>query len=177
MTEIVPRPESDEYAPFYAGYIALAAARSDSIGELVVQRDRVCRGLASMSETEAAYRYAPGKWSVKELVSHLSDAERIFSYRLLRAARGDQTALPGFDENAYARTCGADDRRFGDLIGEWRAVRESTIALVGGLSPAVWEQRVTANQLPISARALYYVLIGHVDHHCRVLAERYGVAI
>lgn len=175
MTATVPRPHAGEFATFYNGYVERAMMRSESTVELADQRDAVCRILTALSDDRAAYRYAAGKWSIKDIVAHLADAERVFAYRLLRAARHDETPIPGFDENLYAQTAGADGRPIAALVDEWRATRDATIALVDGLAADVWERRVTANSHPISARALYYVILGHVDHHMWVLGERYGV--
>lgn len=168
-------PDNAEFAPFYAGYVARVRHLVDPIGELTGQRDRVCAMLASLPESRAAYRYAPGKWSVKDLVGHLADAERIFAYRLLRIARGDRTPLAGWDERTYAATAGAADREMQEILEDWTAARDATIALVHGLPDNCWERGGTANDAPVSARALLFIVLGHVEHHLSVLAERYGL--
>jgi hypothetical protein len=173
----VPRPQPGEFAPFYANYIAQAVARTDSVDELVVQRDRVTRALAALTDAQAGFRYAPDKWSVREVTGHIADAERIFGYRLLRAARADTTPLPGFDENAYARTAGSDARPLRDLVDEWASARTASVAMVRGFGADVWERRVSANGFDVSARALFYIILGHVDHHCKVLGERYAIVV
>ena len=172
---VIPRPLSVEFAAYLAGYVARVTGTPDAIRELVTQRDRVAAMLSSVSAEQAAFRYAPDKWSVKEVVGHLSDVERVFCYRLLRITRRDETPLPGFDENAYVRSGAFDARPLGDLASEWVAVRNATIALVNSVAQESWERRVTVDGNPISARALFYVIVGHVDHHLEVLRARYGL--
>ena len=109
------------------------------------------------------------------LINHLADAERVFAYRMLRIGRGDRTPLPGFEENDYARAAKSDRRQFSDVLAEWSAVREATIALASSLPEADWTNVGTSNDAPMSARALLYVVLGHTEHHLAVLAERYGV--
>lgn len=174
-TAVLPaRPEAGEFAPYYGGYIAQVPD-----GELLPLLEQQIREtlalLAPLPPERAAYRYAPGKWSVAEIVGHLADAERIFTHRALRAARGDETPLPGFDENAYVPAGEFDRRPLGELLAELEAVRRSTLCLLHGLPPDAWTRRVTANNHPVSVRALAYVIAGHERHHVRVLRERYGV--
>jgi uncharacterized damage-inducible protein DinB len=171
----LPRP--DEFDPFYAGYVARVPAVSAPADELVAQRARLLNFLAPLTDEQAGYRYAAGKWSIKEMVGHLADAERIFAYRLLRIGRGDDTPLPGFEENDYVRAAGSDLRPFGDLLDEWAATRVATAALVRGLPPEAWERRGTANGAVITARALVYIILGHVEHHRSVLEERYRLVL
>jgi hypothetical protein len=174
---VIPRPGDGEHAPFYAGYVALTAESGDVVALLAAQPAELrvlCDGL---SEAEARHRYAPGKWSVKEVVCHLADAERIFAYRALRVARGDGTPLPGFDENAYVEASGADDRPLPGLLAELDAVRAATLALFRSLPPEALERRGTANGAPISVRALAYITAGHTAHHLRILRERYGLGV
>ena len=169
-------PRSDEFDPFYAGYIARVANVATPGDEFVAQRARLLNFLSPLSDEQARYRYASGKWSIKELVGHLSDAERIFAYRLLRIGRGDETPLSGFEENDYVRSAGSDGRPFGELLDEWAATRDATAALVRGMPTEAWERRGTANGVGVTARALAYIILGHVEHHRRVLEERYGLA-
>jgi uncharacterized damage-inducible protein DinB len=173
-TLVIPRPASDEAAPFYHGYIA--EVRGENIAEQLTSQLREVEGLfASIDDKAALARYAPGKWSIKEVLGHLSDAERIFSYRLLRISRGDRTPLPGFDENAYVPAGQFDAQPFRSLVDEFRAVRQATLALVQSVPAERWDERGEASGNAISARALAYILVGHVVHHLRVLRERYGV--
>jgi hypothetical protein len=135
----------------------------------------VGRRLSAVNATAAGHRYAPGKWSVREVIGHLCDAERIFAYRLLRIARGDGTPLAGFDENAYVPAGSFESRELNALIKEWMATRDSTIALVRGLPADAWTRRGTANGTNVSAAALAYIILGHVEHHLGILRDRYGV--
>ena len=172
----VTRPNADEHAPMYGPYIARVSDIDDARRALAIQQEQVVRIFEPLGDHDAEYRYLADKWSIKEMVGHLSDAERVFAYRLLRVGRGDATPLPGFDENAYVPASRAHQRRIADLVDEWRAVRITTIALVRGLPADAWMRRGTANNHPISARALLYIVLGHVDHHLGVLTERYGLA-
>jgi hypothetical protein len=170
----VPRPAGDEAASFYQTYIAEIG--SDNLGEqLVEQLSQVERLFSSLDDAAALARYAPGKWSIKELLGHLNDSERIFSYRLLRISRGDSTPLPGFDQNPYVSAGRFDERPLNDLLGEFRAVRLSTVALASGIPTQAWTQRGIASENPVTARALLYIILGHVAHHLQVLRDRYGL--
>jgi uncharacterized damage-inducible protein DinB len=132
--------------------------------------------VASLDDTAARARYAAGKWSVKEVLGHITDAERIFAYRLMRIARGDATPLPGFDENAYVPAGDFDARPLLSLAGEFRALRLSTIALIDGLPLDGWVRMGQVSGASVSARALAYVIVGHVAHHTRILRERYRLS-
>jgi hypothetical protein len=171
----LPRPTPDESAPFYHGYIS--EVPGEHIGRyLVEQLEDLERLMAPLDDTAARARYAAGKWSVKEVLGHLNDAERIFTYRLMRIARRDATPLPGFDENAYVPAGDFDARPLASLVGEFRALRLSTIALMDGLPPDGWARSGQASGAAISARALAYIVVGHVTHHARVLRERYRLS-
>lgn len=172
---IVTRPTPDEYAPFYAGYVAQIGERADPLEVLRGQLRRVPELLGTVPEAEAGARYAPGKWSIKEVVGHLGDAERIFAYRLLRIVRGDETPLPGFDQNDYVRVGAFDQRSLRDVVADWAAVRGGTLTLTQGLDAAAWPRRGVASGKAVSARALLYIIPGHVEHHVEVLRTRYGV--
>lgn len=170
----IPRPAPDEAAPFYHGYIA--EVTGENIVEQLVQQLGEVEGLfGSIDDKGALARYAPGKWSIKEVLGHLGDVERIFAYRLLRIARGDETPLPSFDENAYVPAARFDARSLRSLMNEFTAARQSTLALVEGLPQDCWVKRGEASGRAISARALAYILVGHVSHHLGVLRERYGL--
>jgi uncharacterized damage-inducible protein DinB len=173
---ILARPQAEELSsPFHANYIACVVGDVDPVAALESQRDQFLAQLA-LSESRAQHRYEPGKWSVKQVVGHLADAERIFAYRLLRIGRNDPTPLPGFEEDDYVAAGGFDDRAFSDLVGEWSSARAATIALVRGLPAAAWEQRGTVNDGQMTARALLYLILGHTEHHRAVLDQRYGVS-
>jgi hypothetical protein len=171
----IPRPAPDESAPYYHGYVYEVAG--EQIGKyLVEQLQDLERLMAPLDDTTAQARYAPGKWSVKEVLGHLIDVERIFGYRLLRIARGDPTPLPGFDENAYVPNGEFDARPLPSLLGEFRALRRSTIALMDGLPSDAWTRTGQASGACVSARALAYIIVGHLTHHATVLRERYRLA-
>lgn len=175
MTTELSRPAADEYAPYYAGYIREVADTEDVVGVLDRQREELAGLLRGLTAERARYRYAPGKWSVTEIVGHLADAERVFAYRALRIARGDETPLAGFDEDAFVAAAGFDDRSLGDVLAEYEHVRRSTIALFRGFRSDVWTRRGTANGHPVSVRALPYIIAGHERHHGDVLRARYGL--
>jgi uncharacterized damage-inducible protein DinB len=170
----IPAPGSDEYAPFYAGYVA-AVAQSDVLSLLERQVPRLRTAFAGLSDDDAMARYAPGKWSIKEVLGHITDAERIFAYRALRIGREDATPMEGFDENAYVAVSRFDHRPLGELLADFEAIRAATLRLLRGFGPDAWERRGVANARPVSLRALVYIMAGHVQHHMRVLEERYGV--
>jgi hypothetical protein len=168
------RPDATEYAPFYETYVS-KVPEGDLLRLLEDQRRETQRLLAGLSETQALHRYAPGKWSVKEVVGHLADCERVFGYRALRFARADDHALAGFDETVWVPAGGFDARSLTDLATELDAVRRATIALFQGFDPAAFTRRGTANNQPISVRALAYVIAGHERHHVAILRDRYLV--
>lgn len=168
-------PTADEYAPAFASYVARVAGVEDPLRELASQRAKVVARLAKLSDEQASSRYAPDKWSIKDLVGHLADAERVFAYRMLRIGRGDTTPLAGFEESDYARAAQADRRQFGELLAEWSVVRAATMALASSLPEADWANMGTSNDAPMSARALLYIILGHTEHHLGVLGDRYGV--
>src|SRR5918995_1548111 len=171
----LPRPTAEEAAAYYQAYIAEVGG--DNIGEQLVEQLSQVEGLYSgLDDAAALARYAPGKWSIKEVLGHLNDSERIFSYRLLRISRGDSTPLPGFDQNPYVVAGQFDQRSLDDLRGEFRAIRLSTVALSSGLPDEAWTERGVASENSVTARALLYIIVGHVAHHLQVLRDRYGLA-
>jgi len=170
------RPANTEYAPYYGTYVSLVAT-DDILGALESQRLQTSQLLAPRTERDGNFRYAPSKWSVKEVVGHLSDAERIFSYRALRIARGDATPLPGFEQDDYIRGGNFADRTLADLSQEFSAVRAATLALFASLSDEAWGRRGAASNNEITVRALAYIIAGHELHHRRILVERYFPAI
>lgn len=171
---IVGRPEADEYAPFYAGYVA-RVEEANPVEALAGQIEQTCALLHRVAEADAGSRYAAGKWSIKEVVGHLADVERIMSYRALRVARGDATPLAGFEENEYVPAGGFDRRTLADLVGELRDVRRATLALFRSFDDAAWHRRGVANGKPVSVRALGYIIPGHERHHVEALRTRYGL--
>jgi uncharacterized protein (TIGR03083 family) len=170
----VGRPEADEIPPHFAGYIS-KVTESDPVGVLTSQIDVTAGLLRGVSEADALKRYAPGKWSVKEVVGHLTDTERIMAYRALRIARGDETPLPGFDEKAYVPPAKFDARPLADLVADFRTVRNATLGLFKSFDADAWRRRGTASGKAISVRALGYMMPGHERHHVEILKARYGL--
>lgn len=168
------RPGGDEYAPHFASYVAHIGEEEDVLAVLARQLDRVVATFAGIPEARGDFRYEPGKWSMKEVVGHLSDTERVFTYRALRFARGDTTSLSSFDDQAYVRKMRAGERVLADMVGEWCDVRRATLALFRGLSASAWRRRGMASDEPISVRALAYIIAGHTLHHLEVLDARYA---
>jgi hypothetical protein len=176
MATSIAVPGADEYAEFHKGYMAAVAGETDGLAVLERQQPLIDR-LGRLPPEQAAFRYADGKWSVKEVTGHLADSERVLAYRLLRIARGDQTPLPGFDENAFVAGSNADRRAVADLAVELAAFRVTTLALVRSLFDEALVRRGTVNDWPLSARALAFIIAGHFAHHMNVLRERYRLSL
>ncbi|MEO6525420.1 MAG: DinB family protein [Gemmatimonadaceae bacterium] len=174
-TSLRARPHSSEYAPFFHGYIS-AVPEGDVVDVLRNAGRELHDAVMAIPEQRGGFRYAEGKWSIREVLGHLIDAERIFSYRALRIARGDATPLPGFEENDYVRAAGSDARTLASLGHELGVVRESTIQLFQSLPADAWVRRGVANGKEISVRAIAYIAAGHPLHHLRILRERYLIA-
>jgi hypothetical protein len=174
-TAVVSRPEATEYAPFYANYIALVPD-GDIVDVLEEQRRELVALLRDTSEEQGNTRHAPYTWSVKEVIGHITDAERVFGYRALCIARAEQTPLPGFDENAYVRSAGFDAYRLSDLVSEFDFLRRSHVCFFRGLNAAAAQRRGTANNAAVSVRALAYIIAGHTRHHHLILRKRLGKA-
>ncbi len=166
------RPDSSEYAPFYATYVG-HVPNGDIVETLATQHDATLALLRSLPEESGGRRYAPGKWSVREVIGHVSDAERIFSYRALRFARGDETPLASFDENAYVANASFDDHPLSSLIDELEAVRRATVLLFASLNATEWMRTGVASKNAMSVRALAWVAAGHELHHVGLLKTRY----
>ena len=171
---MISAPEPVEYSPFYAGYIR-EVGTADPIAAMRAQLESTGALFDGIPEDHSTYRYAPDKWSIREIVGHLADAERIMSCRALRLARGDQAALPGFDENAFVAAAGFDRRTLASLTEEWRTTRRASITLFEGLTEEDLHHRGIVNEGPMSARALAWIIPGHERHHVNVLTKRYGV--
>jgi hypothetical protein len=170
----VGRPEVDEIPSHWVGYIK-RVPEFDPVIVCAAQIEETASLLHGLSDTEALHRYARGKWSVKEVVGHLADVERIMAYRALRIARGDTTPLPGFDENAYVPVAKFDARSVADLLGELRTARAATLALLRTFDADAWRRRGTASGKPVSVRAVAFMIPGHERHHIEILRTRYGV--
>ena len=173
---VITRPESGEYAPYYEKYISLVKG-NDIVGILEGQRLQMAQIFGARSEREGNFRYAPDKWTVKEVLGHVIDAERIFTYRALRMARADQKPLQGFEQDDYVRTAASNERALGDLTEEFALVRGASIALFHSLNDEAWGRRGVASNNEVTVRALAYITAGHELHHRRILEERYFPAI
>jgi len=172
ITPTIARPEPTEYSSYHEGYISLVPG-NDILSTLDSQRRQSLILLSGRDESEGDFRYAPGKWSVKEVLGHVCDSERIFTYRALRIARGDRTPLAGFEQDDYIRNGPFAAREFPDLIEDYIAVRRATLTLFRNLDEAAWMRRGVANNNEISVRALAYITAGHELHHRRILEEKY----
>ena len=168
----ITRPRHDEYVPYYEKYVSLVPD-GDLVETLRTQIGETLSLLRAIPEARASHRYAPEKWSIKEVVGHLADVERVMAYRALRLARADATPLPGFDENAYVPAANFEARSLGSLAHELKEVRRATVAFFETLDPDAAARRGSVNNNQISARALAYIIAGHERHHVGILKERY----
>lgn len=175
MSVTIEKPPAAEVPQVLRGYLE-EAPEGNILEALEASLAGVTALLEKAGDARGGFRYASGKWSVKEVAGHLIDVERIFVYRALRFARGDTTPLPGFDENAYTPQSGADARPMSDLIRELVHLRQADIALFAGLDPASWSRKGLANGADLTVRTVPYMLAGHERHHLRVLGERYETA-
>ena len=170
------RPEPGEYAPYYETYISKVKG-SDILSILEAQRLQMAQLFAAHSERDGNFRYAPDKWAVKEALGHVIDSERIFVYRALRIARGDQTPLPGFEQDDYVRGGNFSGRTLVELAEEFELVRLATVAFFKSLQKEAWQRRGVANEKEVTVRALAFIVAGHELHHRLILEERYFPAI
>ncbi len=170
----IARPGEGEYAPFYAGYVALVP-ETDILAVLERQAGELRELAASVPADRETYRYAEGKWSVREVLGHLVDGERVFGYRAFCICRGERAGLPSFDENQYVAETRSNAIPLGELADELALVRESNLAFLRRLEPRDWERAGIASGKPITVRALAWVMAGHPRHHVRILRERYGL--
>jgi hypothetical protein len=169
-------PSSAEYSPYFARYISLVPEeRFPTV--LGRQPDEYRALLGKLSVEKALYRYAPGKWTIRQVVGHVIDAERVFAYRALCIARGEVASLPSFDENAYADGAGHDTVELVALLDEFALVRAANIALFRHMDEAAWRRTGNVNQNAISVRGLAYIIVGHAQHHAGILEERYAFAL
>jgi uncharacterized damage-inducible protein DinB len=166
------RPDESEYTPYFEKYVALVP-EGDIVEILSQQGEETLALLRSIDEAHAGYRYAPDKWSIKQVVGHINDTERIFAYRALRFARGDSTPLPGYEQDDYARNGDFDARTLADLAAEFASIRAATVALLRSLDADAMHRRGKANDNEVSVRALAHIIAGHELHHVQVLRTRY----
>jgi hypothetical protein len=170
-------PTPEEFSPYYADYIQRAEARGDVIVTLAKQFDELNALLGKLTDQQGCFKFGPAEWSIKELVGHLNDVERVFSYRLLRVSRNDKTPIPGFEQDDYVREAGFDKHDLKDLLQEFELLRRANILMINNMSEEAAQRIGTASNNPVSARALIYMLVGHVDHHVASLHENYLSAL
>jgi hypothetical protein len=176
-------PAPEDFAPGYRSYLELVPGAAEPLGGILPllehQPGRLRSQLQGATEAEALFRYAPGKWSVKEVVAHLTDVERVMAYRMLRIGRGDTTPLPGFDENHWMENAGHDLRPLSHHVEEFATARADTVALLRGLLEGLGDSALqragTASERRVSVHALAWILAGHPEHHMKLLAVKYGM--
>ncbi|MBO7748896.1 DinB family protein [Paenibacillus sp. MWE-103] len=168
---MLQQPAADEFGGHFGIYIGLV--EGDVLTTLEDNRKQLAALYAAMTDSQALYRYAPGKWSLKEVLGHLADTERIMSYRMLRIARGDTTPLPGFEQDDYVTRAGFDDLSVARLLADYEAVRASTLSLIGTIAPEAWARKGTASGTAMSARAFAHVIAGHELHHLAIIRAQY----
>jgi len=171
----IARPEPGEYAPYYDRYISLVSG-NDIVTTLESQRRQMLLLLSGRDEADGDFRYAPDKWSMKEVLGHVCDTERIFAYRALRISRGDRTPIEGFEQDDYVRNGPFAQRPLAELIEDYIAVRRATLTLLRNLDEQASMRRGIANNNDVSVRALAYTTAGHELHHRRILEEKYFTA-
>lgn len=164
--------QSNEYNPYYQNYINQAGSLTLKEG-MQFNYERVLAFLELIPIEKFEYRYQEDKWTIKELLQHIIDTERIFAYRALCIAREDKSLFPGFDQDAYVMPSKANDRKFESILNEYKAVKQSTIGLFDSFTDKMLMQIGTASNSPISVRALGFIIIGHENHHCKIISERY----
>ena len=169
------RPQPSEYAPHQEQYVSLVPA---PVLDALRAQEAQIRALPSRIDAErAAFRYQPGKWTAREVVGHMADAERVYQYRALALARGDGGNLPKYDPDGYVEQAGFESRTIADIAGEMMAVRQATLSLFANLPAEAWSRAGTLNGKPLSVRALAFIAAGHFARHVNVLRERYGIAL
>ncbi|TGE28380.1 DinB family protein [Hymenobacter metallicola] len=167
------RPVEGQYLPYYDTYIRHIPEGADPLYMLEKLPDALQQAVGQLTDEQARYAYAPGKWSIKEVLVHIIDTERIFAYRALRIARNDKTDLPGFEQDDYVPASEANDRPLANILHEYASVRAATLSLFRSFSPAQLERTGSANGGPASVRALLFIIPGHELHHLSIFRERY----
>ena len=166
------RPAESDVPEYYRNYVKQVSG--DTIELILSEAKKETLAFFQVLPTEKwSFRYAPGKWSIKELILHLMDSERVFAYRILRIARGDETPMPGFDQNVFVPNSNADNRSTKSIIEEYQAVREATLQLVKNLTEEMWQRQGTASGVPFSPLVIAFIIAGHEAHHLRIIKERY----
>jgi hypothetical protein len=166
------RPQANEAATYYSRYIDLITDE-DIVSRLKSQLGETTSFLSKISDEKSLNTYAPGKWTIRQVLNHVNDAERVFASRAFWFARGLPDALPGFDQDVCVEAAGANDVSWSDLTNEFSNVRQSTISLFENLPAQAWMRTGVASDNPFTVNALGYIIAGHVSHHCNVIQERY----
>ncbi len=166
------RPETLEFDAYYSAYISLV--EGDNVMHILHTQPNELRGvLSALPEDIGTFAYSPGKWTIKELLSHVIDGERIFAYRILRISRGDLAPIEGFEQDGYVANSNANSRSIADLVDEFDLQRRSNLLMFKSISDEASLRMGTASEKPVSVRALVYILAGHVTHHAGILKKRY----
>ena len=171
---VIEKPAAEEFNEYYSGYIS-QVTETDLLGVLSAQPGEIAEVFGSLDEARGTYSYAEGKWTIKEMLSHVIDGERHFAYRVLRISRGDTTPIEGFEQDLYIENSHANERTFEDLIREFTELRSANLRQLRAYDDADWLRRGTASGNPFSVRALGYIMAGHVRHHLKIVRERYLV--
>jgi len=171
-TAATARPQASEYAAYYEKYIS-RVPDGDVVGTLRTQLEETLSLIRGIPESRGDFRYAEGKWSIKELIGHVIDSERVFTYRALRFGRGDTTPLSGFEQDDFVRGADFSKRSLRDLADEYEHVRRATISLFSSFEGSVWDRRGAANNNEVSVRGLAFITAGHERHHVEILKTRY----
>jgi hypothetical protein len=173
MTITLQSPTPDEYASYYADYIERARQKADVLAALLQQIDDIKSTLGHLTDEQARFKFGSTEWSIKEVLGHVNDVEHIFSYRLLRISRNDATPLSGFEDGDYVREAGFDNFPLDDLIAEFESVRRANILAIKNMREESTHRLGIASGATVSARALIYIMVGHVEHHMASLRENY----
>lgn len=168
------RPDTSEYAPYFSRYIDLVP-ETDITGALESQIVQTTRSLRAIGEERGAFRYAPGKWTIKGVLGHIGDGERVFGYRAMCIARGEKTSLPNFDENTYAEQADFERWTVSSLIDHLEQLRRSNVLMLRNLADEAWDRKGLANNNPATPRSVAYIMLGHERHHLNVLRDKYGL--
>ena len=166
------RPETNEFAPYYNTYVSLVDG-NNVLPVLDAQPGELYALFSDVPEERGTFAYAEGKWTIKELLSHVIDGERMFAYRVLRISRGDETPIEGFEQDGYIANANANNRCFSELLTEFELLRQANMLMLNNMSDDAAKRMGTASNNAVSARALAYIMAGHVTHHLRILKERY----
>lgn len=176
MSTTITRPDADEYGAYYADYVSRVPA-GEILTILVEQHDELARLMQGLTDTQAAQSFAPDEWTLKEVIGHLGDAERLFSFRALCFSRGERAALPSFDQDDYVREANFDARTLADLLQELGLLRLANLSTFRSITPEASRRRGTASNAEVSVRALIYILAGHFNYHLTDLNEKYLPAL